>query len=533
MRKILLILLLFLMTVIPASATNYYVRTDGNNACNGLYNNGGSSGNCAWRNIDYAADSARPVTAGDTVYVGSGEYNEDVTFDKSGTAGNYITFVSQTKYGAIIDGTGAGIGNTWGSGVVIINNKDYINISGFEIRDSPYWGIGVHGGSSYITIHNNYIHATASSGILADGMDHLTVSYNNMTNVQTLAGGIGQDNEGFSLINVNTFNIEHNIMWDQANFETIDVKFNSIWGDIHSNDISGCHSACIYLDAYGGEEYENNVYHNWLHDSAEASARGIAIAAESTGGNIHDIDIFNNFIDDMGAEGIDIAHYSVGPVNNIIINSNTINRGGQVSSWGGGFRCGYASATNVHFRNNIVSNSLNYQIRVDGSCGATVTNNLIYSYLGYSGETRGTYYVEGNPQFTGTGEPPFRLTSGSPARDAGTATEAPTTDYFGIARPQGSGYDIGAAEFEGSVPTPTPQPTTTPPGGFSIDTRRVAGYTVWGYELYLADIRSLIDALWVTAHHLQVDDLAGTGDSAFVCTDSSGTVFRKSTPCSQ
>lgn len=43
-------------------------------------------------------------------------------------------------------------------------------------------------------------------------------------------------------------------------------------------------------------------------------------------------------------------------------------------------------------------------------------------------------------------DPTFHLQPGSPCIDAGTATEAPSTDMDGEARPQGGGHDVGADE---------------------------------------------------------------------------------------
>jgi len=41
----------------------------------------------------------------------------------------------------------------------------------------------------------------------------------------------------------------------------------------------------------------------------------------------------------------------------------------------------------------------------------------------------------------------FHLKAGSPAVDNGTTTDAPAVDITGLARPQGSGIDIGAYEL--------------------------------------------------------------------------------------
>src|SRR2546430_9969703 len=55
----------------------------------------------------------------------------------------------------------------------------------------------------------------------------------------------------------------------------------------------------------------------------------------------------------------------------------------------------------------------------------------------------------------------YALAAGSPAIDHATATGAPSTDFFGNARPQGGGFDIGAVEFQGAAPAPAPAPALT------------------------------------------------------------------------
>lgn len=74
--------ILLLLISVECFAATYYVATNGNNAADG-------SLATPWSNIWYAAKS---VTAGDTVIIQAGEYNEYVTNTVSGTAGNPITF---------------------------------------------------------------------------------------------------------------------------------------------------------------------------------------------------------------------------------------------------------------------------------------------------------------------------------------------------------------------------------------------------------------------------------------------------------
>jgi len=55
-----------------------------------------------------------------------------------------------------------------------------------------------------------------------------------------------------------------------------------------------------------------------------------------------------------------------------------------------------------------------------------------------------SHSLTGNPQLTSDGH----LNTGSPAVDAGTCTGAPTSDYDGNYRPQGTACDIGADEYD-------------------------------------------------------------------------------------
>jgi hypothetical protein len=55
----------------------------------------------------------------------------------------------------------------------------------------------------------------------------------------------------------------------------------------------------------------------------------------------------------------------------------------------------------------------------------------------------------------------LHLLSTSPAIDKGSNASAPSEDYDGIPRPQGSGYDIGAYEYSSSPITTTAGSTTT------------------------------------------------------------------------
>src|SRR5947209_2509162 len=77
-----------------------------------------------------------------------------------------------------------------------------------------------------------------------------------------------------------------------------------------------------------------------------------------------------------------------------------------------------------------------------------------------------------DPVFVNFASRDFHLQSTSPLINKATTLSAVTNDYDGVARPQGSGYDIGALEFVNTTPPPPPTITsftpTSGPAGTSV-----------------------------------------------------------------
>jgi hypothetical protein len=127
-----------------------------------------------WLTIQHAANT---VSAGATVYVLGGVYDEAVNFPKSGTASAPITFQSYPGQTAVIDGTcvscctsnppSSGNGT---QGLVTIVNQSYLTISGFEVRnfttDSANYvptGVWITGSGTGVQILNNLVHNITTS----------------------------------------------------------------------------------------------------------------------------------------------------------------------------------------------------------------------------------------------------------------------------------------------------------------------------------------------------------------------------------
>jgi hypothetical protein len=159
---LLILLLIFGQSVFAQRGRVYFVSKTGDDANPGTRR-------APWLTIQHAANS---VSAGATVYVFGGLYNEAVSFPRSGTESEPITFESYPGETATIDGSGLSCctsnppssGNDT-QGLITIVDQSYIIISGFEIRnfttDNPAYvptGIWITGSGTGVQIRNNRVH---------------------------------------------------------------------------------------------------------------------------------------------------------------------------------------------------------------------------------------------------------------------------------------------------------------------------------------------------------------------------------------
>ena len=134
----------------PAEApgVRYYVSTAGSDS------NPGSAG-APFRTIQRAAEAAG---AADTVVVRPGIYTGSdriVSLSRSGTPGRQITFRSERRWGAVLDGQNGRSSVAWYFGP----GTSHIKVEGFEIRDLGAHGFDFYGGRVHdITIARNHVH---------------------------------------------------------------------------------------------------------------------------------------------------------------------------------------------------------------------------------------------------------------------------------------------------------------------------------------------------------------------------------------
>jgi hypothetical protein len=155
------------------------------------------------------------------------------------------------------------------------------------------------------------------------------------------------------------------------------------------------------------------------------------------------------------------------------------------------------------------------EIYLEGS-----TINITYSDI--QGGWAGTGNIDADPLFVGGGD--YHLKTGSPCIDTGTSVGAPAYDIDGLPRPQGSGYDMGAYEYDGPTIKVSSNSSCewkdTFNGGETVYGHTTLGLSPSTYDLYVVDQRSDWTDETPLSHDL-CTQCATTPESSFT-TDGSG-----------
>jgi hypothetical protein len=458
----------------PATGTTYYVSTAGSDSNPGTFSH-------PWKTIQHAADS---ISAGDTVFVRGGVYNELVSIYVSGSAAaGFITFSSYPSELATVDGTGLRIpGGQWG--LFTIQDQSYIAINGFEIRnyktsstaDTPI-GIYVFGAGTNVQIFNNHIHdivTTAKTnpwqcgsnafGLTVDGtkapdsISALAISGNEVDHLKTGCSetlSVDGNVEQFSITN-NLVHDNDNIGIDAIGFERVspdprydqardgEIRGNTVYNiTSYGNPDYGKQYAAdgIYVDGGTRIIIEQNLLHN--------VDLGIELASEHRKHVASYVTARNNVIYIDNSNGISIGGSN--PVKNggadhcTIVNNTLFKDGTKGSNNNSGEFQIQNHATNNIFENNILYANTQAQFMNSNAATplhpATVDYNLYYStvgasngnwtwlehnYTGYGLYKRKTKLDHdspkfSDPQFISLGVPPnLDIQSTSPAVGAGT-----------------------------------------------------------------------------------------------------------------
>ncbi|HPQ44607.1 MAG TPA: hypothetical protein PKZ42_10310 [Syntrophales bacterium] len=418
-----------------AHATTYYVRTDGNNGNTGTIDSPAG----AWLTIDHAAST---VTAGDTVYVHAGTYNERVNIDRSGSTGSWINYVAYPGETVIMRGFD-------------LSSKSYIRIIGFEItHNSTAYSraIVLYGTCTYIEILDNYIHNINGEGGAVrwwnQNCSYVTVRGNEFFLISCPTGGPCTGN-GWAIQfagghhNVVEYNEAHRV-GDFMNLHGHhDIVRNNYLYDFSDNYFSvSLHADMFQPTGLSIAPSQYHVYEaNFMGDNVEQNSHVLQMRGGIvTDSDDHDILFrfnvaYNHGSYGLQAGGVDNVRY----INNTLVDLNTWKTNGltilRFNPEGGDPSINNSAFNNI-FYNTYVSSTL---ISVESGCSATVSNNLGYNTNATAG---GGLVSTSDPLFVNYSSKDFHIRSGSPARNTGRAITTVTS-------PNGSGtrFDVADAGF--------------------------------------------------------------------------------------
>lgn len=507
--RLLCILGAFLTGATAVRGTDFYVAPGGSNTNPGTLA-------APWRTIQKAANSLAP---GDRVLVRAGVYPERVTINVSGSAaGGPVTFENFPGETPVIDGSALIPPETSETALILVKNRSYVTIRGFEVRNyrsasvrSTPAGIFLRGACTHVEILNCQIHHIVNTagtpanpgnafGIAVYG-SALTPASDLLIDGNTLRGLKTGASESLAINgNVTRFQVSNNLVHDNNNIGIVFIGFegtcpdpaqdqardgicrgNRVWNISSQGNqayATGDFSADgIYCDGASGVLIEANVvYQNDI---------GFELASEHAGKQTSGIVLRNNLAYRNRQTGLFLGGYArtgTGGTSNCTITGNTFYQNDTLRWDNGQLQIRYRTSNCTVRGNLFCAGPGNWLASVPVGAAHNVNNQFDYNLFFAPAGAGAALWSWNNVQRTGfaawqnagasdahglfadpkfvapaSTPPDFHLQAGSPAIDAGDPAFVPAsgeTDLDGQARMSGSRVDLGAEEF-------------TPPAGFA------------------------------------------------------------------
>jgi parallel beta-helix repeat protein len=398
-----------------AAGTNYYVSPNGSDSNPGTEDK-------PWRNLSHAVGIAR---AGDTIFMRGGNHAMGEVWirrsrNMGGTPGQLLTIMAYPGEEPILAGTRR-----------LIIDADYVRVEGLHFR-MPWtctgWGRGIE------IANNKFTGAQPQYGAISMG------------GVDVLVEGnlIEYDDAGGN-------NMDHGIYVHRG--QRITLRNNTVIGSkgygIHVYDE---HKSSDPADWAANPFVLKDIL---LEGNVVASSqiRSGIIVAKGRGSayiTLENITLRNNVLFANDLNGILIRNGD-----HVDIFNNTIyNNGSSAIAITGSSSSPQYDPSDVQVSNNIIiaPGNATHIYENSSGLGITASTNFYNGSPRLSGISDATSVV-GAPAFVNPSAEDFHLTENSEAIDRGATLASVSTDKDGIARPQGSAYDMGAYEFVSGMPT--------------------------------------------------------------------------------
>lgn len=479
-------------------SADFYVSTSGSDSASGTESD-------PWRTIQHAIDS---ISAGDTIFVREGTYNEQININKSGISENQrIIIRNYESEKPVIDGNGLEPSKGW-SALIKIENQNYITVRGFEVKnfassdqESVPIGILVCGSGSHISLLGNLVHHIEHKNVSSvDGNAHGIAVYgtngNSSINNLVISDNIVKDCKlgwSESLVlngNVENFVVSGNIVHDNDN---IGMDFIGWENTASSNDqarngiVTGntvYKISSFSNPAYGGERSAGGIYVDGGKDiiiernCVYECDLGIEVASENKDKTTSGINVRNNILFFNNVTGLAFGGYDTkrGTTVNCVFMHNTFYMNDTTNSGTGEIMI-QKSNSNVVANNIVFANSQN--IILSNYFTSAYSYNNIFDYNLYyclDGSDK-SLFIWQNKEYQGfesfkdaslqdanslfadplfidaaSNPPVLDISANSPAINAGSPDFIPgkgETDYAGNPRIVGGRTDCGAYEFQG------------------------------------------------------------------------------------
>ncbi|HYC93510.1 MAG TPA: right-handed parallel beta-helix repeat-containing protein [Thermoanaerobaculia bacterium] len=393
--------------------------------------------------------ASRMVKPGDDVVVRGGVYTEATSISSKGTASARIVFRTAPGEHVILDGSHLPAGTD----LLTLNAAEYVDVAGFEIRNSPKSGLVLWHAKS-VRVLDNHIHHTYLNGIYVGGSStpsctDITISGNsvhdtaleNQYHTRTSGGWPG------AVVVSRTDNaiISANRIYNNDGEGLISLRSNSHL--VEGNEISDNYSMNLYVDNARMITANGNLIHSsnprYFRNGKPAAGIGVANETKDVPLPSSDNTFTNNIV--IGTRwGFYYGNYEAGGglKNTKVVNNTFYGTVDAIIHVDAG-----AHSTSV-VQNNIFHPTASPNPSSTGAgAGVSYANNLWYG--GNAGAAAGAGDVIANPMFANPGgrtAADYKVRAGSAAiakaANVGALVQA---DFFGAARVVP--FDIGAHQF--------------------------------------------------------------------------------------